>query len=122
MFQVFKNILKPGYQITEADIQKINSFVMCRWLSGHPGSLLIAQMINHYDKMPVDVQVQLAHTLAGKFKYIPYPKSPKNIEQNLDSLCQYFNISPRIAQEYLEFISEDDLKTIEYELRSKKGK
>lgn len=112
MFTVFKKILNKS-NITDDDLSKINDFIFCRWLSGNPNSLLVANVINYYHKLPLKIKVKFVEELIGnKIKYIPYPKVEKS-KNSLENISRYFNISEEKANLYLEFLSKEDLKYLE---------
>lgn len=115
MFTVFKKILNKG-KITDEDLEKVNEFVMCRWLSGSPQTIQIAQMLNIYYKMPLKAQVLLIQSLlGGKVRFIPYPKSEKvedNLKETIDALCFYYNFNEERAREYISLSSTEELEKV----------
>lgn len=116
MFNVFKKILK-NQELTQEDLDKISPFVMCRWLQGNPGSLQIAQFLNMYYKIPIDVQVKVIQSiLGGKVRYIQYIKGSKTDDSDLDVISRFFNISRDKALMYSEFITEQDLREMKCKL------
>jgi hypothetical protein len=119
MFNVFKKILQ-NKEITEDELDKIAPFVMCRWLAGNPNTLQLAQFLNLYSKIPIDVQVKfLQSVINGKIKYIPYIKGQKTSNDDLELISEYFNISFEKALMYSEFITKQDLKEIKKVLDTK---
>lgn len=116
MFNVFKKILK-NQELTQEDLGKISPFVMCRWLQGNPGSLQIAQFLNMYYKIPIDVQVRVIQSiLGGKVRYIQYIKGSKTDDSDLEVISRFFNISRDKALMYSEFITEQDLREMKSKL------
>ena len=116
MFNVFKKILK-NQELTQEDLGKISPFVMCRWLQGNPGSLQIAQFLNMYYKIPIDVQVKVIQSiLGGKVRYIQYIKGSKTDDSDLEVISRFFNISRDKALMYSEFITEQDLREMKSKL------
>jgi len=114
MFQTMTSSLDPKKNPSEEEINKISSFVFCRWLSGNQYTILAANQINLYYNIPVLNQYKMIKSaFAGKIKFIPYPKS-ESLEKmkQIDYLVQYFKISEEKAREYLEIISKDELKHI----------
>ena len=114
MFKTMTGSLNPKSKPTDEEIQKIPSYVFCRWLSGNPVALQAANMINFYPDIPIENQYQMVKTaFAGKIKYIPYPKSEKEHDQKqVEYLAKHFKISMEKAKEYLKFISEEELNEI----------
>lgn len=112
MFTVFKKILQ-NKDITDEDLKKVNSFVMCRWLQGNAGTLQIAQFINVYNKIPLEVQVLFVKSIINnKIKYIPYIKGQKTTEDDLSAVSEFFKISRDKAVMYSEFLTDTDITSI----------
>ena len=108
MFTVFKKILNKS-EITDLDLEKINDFIFCRWLSGNPNTIMVANVINYYHKLPLKIKVKFVEELIGKkIKYIPFPKQEKT--EDLKYICNYFNISEDKAIMYAEFLKEEDFE------------
>jgi hypothetical protein len=124
MFKIMTGSLDPKKNPSQDEIQKIPSFIFCKWLSGNPHSIQAANAINMYDDIPIENQYYMVkNAFAGKIKYIPYPK---NVSQDklkrVQYLAKHFNISEEKAQEYLDLISNEELDEIvnmytEYELK-----
>ena len=121
MFTVFKKILNPRSEITEEDVKKVSDFVFCRWLSGNPGTIQVAQIFNVYYDIPLELKIKVAQQIiAGRIKYIPYPKGAKAEEdKNVNAIMEYFKLSRQKALMYLEFISEEDLEYVVKAIESK---
>lgn len=109
---MIKTLNKPGHKMpAEIEIDKIPSYIFCRWLSGNPYTIQAANQINLYDKIPIYNQFHLVNkAFGGRIKYIPYPKNIKNSgDQEIDILVKHFNINEDTARDYLEFISPEEL-------------
>lgn len=107
--------LDPKKNPSNEDLQKIPSFVFCRWLSGNVYTILAANQINYYYDIPIENQYNMIKSVfAGKIKYIPYPKNSKDEEnqKTLEYLCDYFKINNYEALEYLDLISKEELNKI----------
>lgn len=115
MFNVFKKVLNSG-SFTQEDIDKVNEFVFCRWLSGDARIVNIANTLNKYTNIPKELQLKFVNkVIGGKVKFIPYPKSLKNDINDMASLkaiSYFFNISERESKMYLEFLTKDELEYI----------
>ena len=90
MFNAFKKILNLE-DLTQEDLDKISPFLMLRWLEGNPGCLQIAQ-------------------------FIKFIKGNKIESKELDLISKYFKISLDKALLYSEFLSKEDIKSIESQL------
>jgi hypothetical protein len=126
MFKTLTSSLDTKKHPTPEEIQKIPSFIFTRWLSGSPHAIGAANMINLYSDIPIENQYYMVkNAFAGKIKFIPYPKN-ESVDKlkKVQFVADHFKISEEKAQEYLEFISEDELQKIvniytEYELKKK---
>lgn len=110
---MMKALNKPGNKMpTAEEIDKIPSYIFCRWLSGNPYTIQAANQINLYDKIPVYNQFHLVNkAFGGKIKYIPYPKNLKDTEsKDIDILVKHFKINSELAKEYLGLISNEELE------------
>jgi hypothetical protein len=124
MFKTMMGSIDLRKKPTADEISKISSYIFCRWLSGNPHTIQAANMINMYDKIPVENQYHMIKSaFGGKIKYIPYPKNVTEDKlKSIEFIGLHFKISEEKAKEYMEFISKEELKFIvdmytEFELR-----
>lgn len=112
MFNVFKKVLNQNSKFTQEDIDKVNEFVFCRWLSGDARIVNIANTLNKYTNIPKELQlVFIQNVIGGKVKFIPYPKSLKNDVEDtvlLKAISKFFNISERESKMYMEFLTKEE--------------
>lgn len=127
MFKTLTGVLDPKKNPTAEEIQKIPSYIFCRWLSGNPNTILAANQINIFSDIPIENQYQMIkNVFAGKIKFIPYPKNTSEDKmKKVEFIADHFKISEEKAHEYLDLIDPGELNSIvnmytEYEL--KKGK
>lgn len=119
MFNVFKKVLNTKAEFTDEDISKVSDFVFCRWLSGNSGTLQIAQMFNYYYDIPIELKLKVAQKIInGRLKFIPYPKSIKNDDKDIENVSKFFNVSLNKAKMYMEFISDDEMKYINIQIKA----
>lgn len=115
MFKTMTGCLDPKKSPSNEELEKISSFVFCRWLSGNIYTILAANQINCYYDIPIENQYNIIKSVfAGKIKYIQYPKNIKDEEnkKTLEYLCDYFKINNYEALEYLDLISKEELNQI----------
>lgn len=124
MFKTITSSLDLKKNPTLEEIQKISSFVFCRWLSGSPHTISAANAINVYTDIPIENQYKMIKSaFAGKIKYIPYPKSiTEDKLKKIKYIAEHFNINEDKANEYLEYMSVDEINKIitmysDYELK-----
>lgn len=114
MFKTMTGVLDTRENPTQAEIQKIPSYIFCRWLSGNPVAIHAANAINQYPGIPIEAQFQMIReAFGGKIRFIPYPKKHQETQvQHAEYLQKYFKLSPEKAREYLELISDAELQNI----------
>jgi hypothetical protein len=126
MFKTLTSALDPKKHPTIEEIQKVPSYIFCRWLSGSPHAIQAANAINMYSDIPIENQYYMVkNAFGGKIKYIPYPKNVSEDKlKKTQFVADYFKISDEKAQEYLDLLSTEELNKIvgmytEQELRKK---
>lgn len=99
---------------TAENIEKIPSYVFCRWLSGNMFAIHAANQINLYSNIPIQNQFHIINkAFGGKIKYIPYPKADKtDTTKTIEVLIKHFKINEELAREYLDVIDENELKQL----------
>jgi len=127
MFKTLTSAIDPKKKPSIEEIQKVPSYIFCKWLSGNPHTIIAANAINIYDDIPIENQYWMVkHAFAGKVKYIPYPK---NVSQDklkkIQYVSEHFKINEEKAQEYLDLMDDKELSEIitmyeEYELNKRK--
>jgi len=113
-FNLIFTALKKGPLPADSDLEKIPSFMFCRFLGGHPITIAPANIFNmYYKEIPIDIQYKMIKKIfAGKGVFPKMLKSqPK--ENHLDSLCKYYKISREKAKEYREFLTDEEFDRIE---------
>lgn len=124
MFKTLTSAIDLKKNPSPEEIQKIPSYIFCKWLAGNPHTISAANMINMYDAIPIENQYWMVkNAFGGKVKYIPYPKSEseKDLKQT-QFIAEHFKISTEKAKEYIELMDPKELKDIvdmytEYELK-----
>lgn len=112
LFDTLKTVL-TGQAAPAHDVQNIDSFVMCRWLSGDPRSIFVANQLNRYYNIPVDKQYQFAqYLLKHKVKYLRYYKNATCTADDYRNISRYYNISFEKAVEYAKLMSREELEYI----------
>lgn len=124
MFKTITSVLDPKKNPSNEDLQKISSYIFCKWLSGSPHAVGAANQINLYSDIPIENQYKMIKSaFAGKIKYIPYPKSiTEDKLKKIKYIAEHFNINEDKANEYLEYMSVDEINKIitmysDYELK-----
>lgn len=112
-FKHIFTVLKKNAIPADEELNKIPSFMFCRFLGGHPVTIMPANEFNKYHKeIPMDVQYKMVKSIfAGKGIFpVMLKKLPQ--EDHLDSLCKYFKISRERAREYRTYLSDEEFERI----------
>ena len=113
MFPTMWSALDKNKTPSATDLKKIQSFMFCKWLAGDHRTIFDANLFNQYSDIPVENQYNLIkNKYAGKIRNIKYVKSEKDDvdESTITILCSHFKISIEKAKDYLQYISQEELK------------
>lgn len=126
MFKTLTGAIDPKKKPTDDEIEKIPSYIFCKWLSGNPNSIMAANAINMYDAIPIQNQYWMVkNAFAGKIKFIPYPKNVSQDQlKKVEFIAKHFKISEEKAAEYIDLMDINELNDIinmytELELKKK---
>lgn len=120
MFPTMWSSLDKNKTPALVEINKIQSFIFCKWLAGNPKTIFTANEFNMYSQIPMENQYfSIKHKYAGTIRNIKYVKSEKD-DIDTTSLEQHFKISKEKAKEYLELISAEELEYITNLYKQKK--
>lgn len=114
MFKTMTGVLNPKLNPSPEEIQKIPSYIFCRWMAGNPHTIIAANMINLFDKIPIENQyLMVKNAFAGKIKYIPYIKdtSEKELKQ-VQYVSEHFKINNELAREYINLMDKNELNDL----------
>jgi len=119
-FKHIFTVLKKTATPSDEELNKIPSFMFCRFLGGHPVTIMPANEFNKYHKeIPMDIQFKMIKSIfAGKGIFpVMLKKLPQ--EDHLDSLCKHFKISRERAREYRTYLSDEEFDEINkiYEIK-----
>lgn len=113
MFNTMFSALDKNKTPSNVEIEKIQSFIFCKWLSGSPSTIFKANEINMYYNIPIINQYFLIkHSFAGKVRNVRYVKTDKYDSRDIDLMMKHFKISKLKALEYLKIIDKNELNSI----------
>lgn len=114
MFKTLTSAIDPKKTPTPVDIQKIPSYIFCKWLSGNPMTMQAANAINLYPDIPIENQYWVVkNAFAGKVKFIPYPKNvTEDALKKVEFVAKHYNINEEKAQEYIDLMDSKQLHDI----------
>ena len=114
-WQVMSSVFKPEINPSPADIDKINSFFFCRYLSNNKFTLPIANTLNIHYNLPVDQQYRFARVyseltgMPGKVKFISFSKDKTHpmMEKVLSNIERRWNVNRTQALQYFEVMTDE---------------
>ena len=111
VFAALNSIIK-GKQAKPAEIASLNRQVVIKYLSASKETLPIALALDRYDLTNKALYYAARDMAFGKVSFIKFPKVQPEEARKLEAIAAYFNINLERAQEYLEFLSPEELQEI----------
>ena len=113
-YQTMISVLKPNVNPTDEEIEQVNSFFLCRWLSASPKSIFVSNFINRYYNIPKKIQYNFAkQLLAGKIKWLQYPKKEEEKDKVILNISKYYKINLYMAEEYYDMMNKEEKEKFE---------
>jgi len=109
MFKVFEN-----KYVSDEEIEKIPSYMFCKWLGNHPGTVLASNEINkYYNEIPMVNQFYLIRNgFKGKKVFIKFLKNNNSDDKDLELIAKFYKISLKKAKEYKSIMSKNEIDYI----------
>jgi hypothetical protein len=107
---IIRNDPRPDFMV-----QYYNPFLTNKTLSWYMDTVLFANEMNKYPTLDKDMQfAYLLNTIRKKRRY----SKKINIEEdeNLELICNYYNVNKRVGIEYLQIMSSEDIDGIKNRL------
>ncbi len=112
MFKAMATVL-TNVKATESEMKKISPFIFRKWLGNHTGTIQAANFLNIYNDIPFELQYDfIQQSIKGRISYIPYVGKKKQDNKQIEKVAIHYNISYEKAEEYLEFLTKEDIKEI----------
>lgn len=111
-FQIITSIVDKKFFPTEDEIGTLNSYITLQYLANDPQASMYANVINCYSDIPLSAQYRfLRHSLPKKF--IKFNKKEKiQDKETVELVSRYYNISEKLAINYLELLNTNDIDEI----------
>lgn len=111
LFDILNSCLK-GPRAPEAEVAKLSSWMLCRWLEGDPRTISIANVINNLCDMPIQAQYDFVRgMLHGKIKFVRFPKTPRVLKDDVTlRISERYKCNPALVPELLSLMSNDEKK------------
>jgi hypothetical protein len=111
-FAIMASSVKKDFIPTLAELNTINSYMMCKWLSNHPVGIEVANFINNATDLPIEVQYQFVRATMHNIRYISFPKKTSPIDDVLDIISDHYKCSYSIAKQYYKILPEAEVEKI----------
>jgi hypothetical protein len=115
MFKAMATVL-TNIKAQENEMKKISPFIFRKWLGNHTGTIQAANFLNIYNNIPFELQYDfIQQSIKGRISYIPYigkKKQDNSQVAQIEKVAKHYNISYKKAEEYLEFLTKEDIKEI----------
>ena len=109
MFHVFSDKYVP-----DEEIENIPSFMFCKWLGNHPGTIMAANEINkNYNQIPMYNQFyMIRNAFKDKKVFIKFLKNAKNDDKVVELISKFYKISIEKATEYRTLLSKNEIEYV----------
>ena len=127
-FDHIKNLHTKKYKwedLNDEDKKSFSVYIVNKGLSMNPNYLDIVNTVQIYMDSPESIYKFYYHSLPTKFKFYRWIKGKKDQSKDLlQKLAEYYKISQREAQDYLEVLDKDCILDIlsEFGLNKKETK
>jgi len=113
-YQSMTSILKPNVKPNSEEIQSINSYFFCSWLSNNRNTIPISAVLNRYYNAPISAQFKFANDyselsgMANRVKFIGFDtkKDHPDLEKLLGNISRFYNTSKERSMEYFQMMDE----------------
>lgn len=113
LFKTMTGVLDKNKNETISNINKIPSYMFCKWLSGNPKTIFDANFINLHYNMPIEAQYKLIRqTHLGKVKYIQWVKNEKDDSKEIETVAKHLKFSFQKAKEFISLADKDEINSI----------
>jgi len=100
-----------GMKAYPSDLSGYNAFLTNLSFSQRNDTIFFANEMNKYHSLPDEAQFDFYYYALPKKKY--FAKWAKAIpEDSLEHVADYYNVSKKVAREYLRVLSDDQIKQI----------
>ena len=118
-YSIMKSAITKDFKPTPEQIKKINKYFLIRYISGDLRYIHIANILNSLPNIPIEAQYELIRCSSlDKVKYTNFRKK-KFSRKQIKTIKTYYNVSDKVAKEYLEILPEEEYLKISSILESK---
>ena len=112
MFSIMASAIKKDFTPTLEEINSINPFMFCRWLSNSPLGIDYANYFNNAIDIPMFAQYHFIRNTVDNVKYIVNIKKDTSNNAEIEILSEYYSCSYAVAKQYHKILPADELEKI----------
>ena len=109
-FKIMYSAMDKKMKPTQKEKESISAFLFDNILANDEATLELALIFTTHN-IPVDKQYDIVRAVTPKC-YIPYPKKSKKNQLDLDNIIRYYDVNPRIAEQYYNMMTVEERKKI----------
>lgn len=123
LFDILNSISNKQKHYSKDELDNYNPFMIARFLSMGDDTIFFAHEVSKMSSLPNQLQYEFLYKGINKKKrYFKYIKGEKK-EKSLGNICKYYNVREEVGLEYLEILTNTQIKEINslYEEKKMKG-
>lgn len=106
MYDIMVSAHKKDFIPTDDEINTLNSFMMCRWMSNNVNTAEFANFINCNTDMPLKAQYWLARAVMNSVGYITRLQKEDQMSELEQAISFTYEVDYDVAKEYAKLLPE----------------
>ncbi|AFR52364.1 putative clamp loader subunit [Campylobacter phage F356] len=111
-YEVMVSAYKKDFIPNKNEMNLLNSFMLCRWMSNDIHSVEFANFINNHTDIPINVQYWFARSIMNKVTYMGRPPKEDKLNEYEEAVSKYYNISFNVAKQYCSILPKEKQEEI----------
>lgn len=103
-YEVMTSAYKKDFIPSTNELNLLNSFMLCRWMSNNIDSVEFANFINNNTDIPINAQYWGARSIMNKVSYISRPQKDDKLNEYEECIRRYYNVSFDVAKQYCKML------------------
>ena len=112
MYDIMVSAHKKDFIPTDDEINTINSFMMCRWMSNNINTVEFANFINCNTDMPLKGQYWLARAVMNSVGYITRLQKEDQMSELEQAISFNYDVDFDVAKEYAKMLPDNKKEEI----------
>jgi len=113
-YKIMKSAIDNSYEPTLKEKQNINPFFLLRFVSNDPNTIYIANMLNIYKSIPIEIQYNfIKNSSLEKIAFINYPKKHSGYDlKEINVIKKYYSCNTNTAKDYIDILGPKRVQEI----------